>query len=456
MMPYINKTLGVVNLGKIEYTNSIINYFLIFSGLGIPMYGIREISKAKGNAERKTKIVLELLSILLITTLVSYIVLLIIYYLIPGLHNYRDLIIILSSTIFLTNIGAEWYFQGMEDQKFITIRFLIIRLITLALLFFLVKTKNDYLWYAFILVLNVGGSNVFNIFYLLRQLKFKGIKFVDLDLKKHYKPILTIFVATISVNIYLQLDLILLGSLAGDKYVGLYSASNKLVRFIIIFVTIIGSVLLPRLSLLFVEDKKQYYDYLGIAFRLILLIAIPASVYLFFFAREIIVYMAGPEFMDGITTVKILSPLCIVVGLAYFFGYLVFYVQDKEKIYTRSVVFSAIVSVILNVFLIRIFYQNGVAFVAVFVEVLAIIFMLLNAKGYLDNVKLLDSNFYKIIVSNIIVAIFLLLFLHLFVRDLPHVFAVLGSSIILYLLALYFLNEATTRGLLNSIISKIK
>ena len=260
MMPYINKTLGVVNLGKVEYSNSIINYFMIFSALGIPLYGIREISKVKDDLYKRTKTVVELLIILLITSILSYVFLCILYSFVPNLHNYKELLLLLSCSIFLTNIGAEWYFQGMEDQKFITIRFLIIRLITLFLLFLLVKTQADYLWYAFILVLNVCGSNLFNLFYLLKDIKLKKINRSDINLKKHIKPVLTIFIATISINIYLQLDLILLGSLVGDKYVGLYSAANKLVRFIIVFVTVIGSVLLPRLSILFVEDKNQYFN----------------------------------------------------------------------------------------------------------------------------------------------------------------------------------------------------
>lgn len=455
MMPYINKTLGVVNLGKIEYSNSIINYFLIFSGLGIPMYGIREISKVKKDILLKTKVVLELLAILFLTSILSYVILMGLLFVVPSLQNYHEIIIILSSTIFLTNIGAEWYFQGMEDQKFITIRFLVVRLITLGLLFALVKRKDDYLWYVLIIVLNVCGSNLFNIFYLVKQLNFNNISWADLDIKRHFKPILTIFIATISVNIYLQLDLILLGSFAGDKFVGLYAASNKLVRFVIIFVTVIGSVLLPRLSLLYVEDKEGYYNYLGVAFKLILLVSIPASILLFFFANEIIIYLAGDEFIDGILTVKILSPLCIVVGLAYYFGYLVFYVQNKEKIYSKAVVFSAISSVILNFFLIKIFYQNGAAFVAVFVEVCAIVFMIVNSKESLNKVKFFDTDFYKILVVNFIMALFLFIMLNFFIRDLWFISFVLGISVLLYINGLYFLKESTTRSFVDGLISKL-
>lgn len=455
MMPYINKTLGVVNLGKVEYSNSIINYFLIFSALGIPIYGVREISKVKDHLYKRTKTVVELLIILFITSILSYIFLFALYYFTPNLHNYKELLLVLSCSIFLTNIGAEWYFQGMEDQKFITIRFLIIRLITLILLFILVKSNVDYLWYAFILVLNVCGSNLFNLFYLLKDIQLKSIKRSDINLKRHIKPVLTIFIASISINIYLQLDLILLGSLVGDKYVGLYSASNKLVRFVIVFVTIIGAVLLPRLSSLYVENKQEYFKYLKKAFDLILLLAIPASIYINFFAEEIIYYMAGKEFMEGVLTVKILSPLCVVVGLAYFYGYLVLYVQNQEKIYTTAVVISAIISVIINFFLIKIYYQNGAAFVAVFVEIIAIFYMLTKSKKYLSEINLLDKDLFKILFSNILLALILFFGLNLIERTILNLILLITISGLSYICILYYFNENTLRGLIDNFKTKI-
>lgn len=455
MMPYINKTLGVVNLGKVEYSNSIINYFLIFSALGIPIYGVREISKVKDDLYKRTKIVLELLIILFITSLISYILLFGLYLSVPKLHSYKELLLLLSCTIFLTNIGAEWYFQGMEDQKFITIRFLIIRVITLILLFILVKSKADHLWYAFILVLNVCGSNFFNFFYIFKSIEFKQIKFKDLNFKKHLKPVMTIFIATISINIYLQLDLILLGSLVGDKYVGLYAASNKLVRFVIVFVTIIGAVLLPRLSILFVENKEQYFNYLGKAFKLILIVAIPSSIYIYIFSYEIIYYMAGPDFIEGVLTVKILSPLCVVVGMAYFFGYLVFYVQNQEKIYTTAVIISAFLSIVINFFAITTYYQNGAAFVAVLAEIIAILYMLFRSKKFLSNMQLLDKDFLKIIATNIILTLLIIIGLGVIERSIVNLIVLIIASGLMYVIMLYFFKEKTSRYLINDFKAKI-
>lgn len=401
-MPYINKTLGAENIGKVEYVNTIINYFLLFSGLGIPIYGIREIAKIRDDVQLRNKVVVELLLILSITTLLSYLFLFGVLFQFDFFNNYRDLLLIMSSMIVLTNIGAEWYFQGVEDQLFITIRFLIVRIIALFLLFYLVNTDSDYLFYAFVLVLTLGGSNIFNLFYLFKIIDIKSIRIEDLDLKRHFKPIFAVFVAAISVNIYLQLDFFLIGSIAGPKYVGYYSVANKLIRFAIVFITVIGAVLLPRLTYLFQNNKEEYYQYLKKSFNYILLISMPFSIFFYVFSENIIELFAGKDFEPSILTMQILSPLCIIVGIAYFFGYLVLYPQNKEIIYTKAVLFSAMFSLLVNYFIISKYFQNGAAVVAVISELLAILTMCFLAKKELKNLNLADFNTLKIIFASII------------------------------------------------------
>ena len=41
--PYVSKILGVVNLGKYNFSSSVINYFILFAGLGISTYAISEL-----------------------------------------------------------------------------------------------------------------------------------------------------------------------------------------------------------------------------------------------------------------------------------------------------------------------------------------------------------------------------------------------------------------------------
>lgn len=45
--PYITRILGVQNLGKVDYVNSVIMYFILFTGLGIPKLWNKRNSKSE-------------------------------------------------------------------------------------------------------------------------------------------------------------------------------------------------------------------------------------------------------------------------------------------------------------------------------------------------------------------------------------------------------------------------
>ena len=174
--PYITRVLGPENLGKVEYVNSIITYFMLFTILGVPNYGIREVAKYRDNQKELSKVVIELLIILFITTIIGYLILFYFIYIYKSFFEIKDILLIMSINILCNNIGVEWFYQGIEDQSYITKRFIIVRVLTLIAMFFFIKSKENYLFYAFILVMMQSGSNILNFINLRKYISFKGIK----------------------------------------------------------------------------------------------------------------------------------------------------------------------------------------------------------------------------------------------------------------------------------------
>lgn len=455
-MPYLNRVLEAENVGKVEYAYTIINYFVLFSSIGIPMYGIREVSKARNDSKKLYTLVSELMVILSVTTIASYILIFGIIIHLDFLSSYKNLLYIMSFLVILNNIGADWYFQGIENQKFITIRNVVVRSLIFGLLFILVKKKSDYEVYALLFVLMLFGANVINFIVILKRIISNKIKFQDLNLKKHLKPVFAIFVATISVNIYLQLDNFLIGSISGDRYVAYYGIANKLIRFVITFITIIGSVMLPRLSYLYHNDKVQYAALLKKGFHIMMLLAIPSTVYFLIFSKEIILFMGGKEFIVADLTMKILSPLCIIVSFAYFFGFLILYPQGKEKIYTFATIVSALLSVLLNYFAIKNFQQNGAAAVAILVESVAICIMFYYIRKENDFSEFFDKNFFNVVFVNGIVMVVVLAGKYLLENDSYFEWIAMSLLFVLtYATILVLIKEKNTLEILDQVKLKL-
>ena len=402
--PYIARILGPKSLGKVEYVNSLITYFMLFTALGIPSYGIREVAKYRDNSKELRKLVLELLIILCITTTIGYTVLFIFIHNYRSLFEIKDIILVMSINIMCNNIGIEWFYQGIENQLYITKRFILIRILTLIAMFIFIKSKEDYLIYAFILVMMQSGSNILNFINLRKYISFKDIKFSSVELKRHLKPILVIFMATVATTIYLQLDSLMIGN-ASKEAVGIYIVPNKLIRMILV-VTALGTVLLPRITnCLKNKDYDNYNSYMNISLNYIFFIAIPLAVSTFLLSDDIINIMAGSQFIASTLTLKILSPILFTIGVAYFLGFQLLYPLGLERYYTYSVIVAALVNFVFNYLMIPKYLQNGAAIGTVVAETVGPLIMLFFAREHIKKISFFSRKRLKYFIATFMMSL---------------------------------------------------
>src|SRR5699024_10268303 len=160
--PYVSRILSPEGIGKVSFATSLINYFSMFAQLGIPTYGIRICAQVRDNREKLSRVVQELLSINIITSLISYIGLFIAVFTVPKLQNDKSLYFIMSVTIILSSIGMEWLYKALEEYTYITVRSVVFKFIALLAMFLLIHKQTDYILYGGISILAASASNVLN------------------------------------------------------------------------------------------------------------------------------------------------------------------------------------------------------------------------------------------------------------------------------------------------------
>ena len=131
--PYATRVLQPEGIGKVQFSAGIISYFVMFAGLGIGTYGIRETAKKRDNRQELIKVTKELFVLNLIPTTIAYLLFGLALFVIPKFSSYRNLLIIYSSIILFTTIGIEWLYSGLEQYAYITIRQFIFQLFSLIL-----------------------------------------------------------------------------------------------------------------------------------------------------------------------------------------------------------------------------------------------------------------------------------------------------------------------------------
>lgn len=358
--PYVSRVLAADGYGKIQMATAFVAYFILLSQLGIPTYGIRACAIVRDDRVKLSRTVHELMGIQLLMTVISYGIFFVLLQSIPRLRDEKVLYLITSASIFLGMLGMEWLFQALEQYTYITLRSLAFKVISVIAMFLLVHEKEDYLIYAGISVAASAGSNVMNLTQLRKYVSLKSVG--GYDIKRHVKPVLVFFAMVCAATVYTNLDSVMLGFMATDADVGYYSAAVKIKNILVNIVAALGTVLLPRVSYYFEQDKMdEFWAVIQKALSFVVLVALPLSVYFMVFARNGIYFLSGSGYENAVPGMIIIMPTVLLIGLTNIMGIQLLVPTGREKVVMYSTVVGAVVDVIANAILIPSMKAAGAA-----------------------------------------------------------------------------------------------
>lgn len=382
--PYVCRVIEADGIGQINFFQSIISYISLFTCLGIPMYAIREIARDRSDVVQMNRTAMEILLLHSMLTLVGYAIVAILCLTVPQIQVNIPLFLILSLTIFFTAIGCEWFYQGIEDFKYITIRGLIIKTVSVVLLFIFVKSKTDLLYYGCYTVFGVLGGNIFNFFRLRKYIHRENIIFSELHIKRHIKPVLKVFSFSVVTSIYLQLNTVLLGFLKNALAVGYFAAATKVMQMLLTMSACLGSVMMPRASHLIAENKEAEFNRLiQKSYDFTLAIALPMTIGLIFCAPSLITALCGVKFEHSILPSQIIAPIILMVAISNVFGIQVLFPKGKINIVTLCCGIGAVADLILNLCLIPFFSYIGTSIAYLGAEVATTVSMYFIGRKYI-------------------------------------------------------------------------
>ncbi|WCT13163.1 flippase [Mucilaginibacter jinjuensis] len=359
--PYVTRILAPEGIGHVNFANSFIQYFVILTSLGIPLYGIREVAKVKDSIRLRSKILFELLLIKIICTFFGILLYLILIYSIGKFHASLQYYLFGIATIIIGVFDLNYFFYALEDFKYITTRTVFFQIVSVIITFVLIKTKEDTLIYFCIPIVISLLNTLINTKYILRFISFKAL-YLKLNMRAHVKPLLLLFSVGIFTSIYNLLDVTILGFISGDASIGYYTVASKINKIPLSLIMVLVPVMLPRIA---VEFKNENHDEINRlitkTLQFVILLGVPIMVGLYLLAPEIIALFSGKAFASSITTLRIMCPVILIIGMTTNFStqLLIPMGQDKELLY--AVIVGTIVSLVLNFILIPIFEQNGAA-----------------------------------------------------------------------------------------------
>ncbi|HDR7377660.1 MULTISPECIES: oligosaccharide flippase family protein [Bacillus cereus group] len=451
-MPYLSRVLGSEGIGINAFSLSIVQVFILFSILGIPLYGNRLVASVKSKGIEKLS--REFWGIFIIQVLSSVAFSLIyVLFVFFSIENNQMIFYIQGLMLFASMIDISWLFFGLEELKKVLVRNMIVRFSSLLCIFIFVNDKNDLAIYVLISVL----SNVFGQVLMWTQ-AFKYVKRSEISkvcISKHLKPVMLLFLPQVIIQLYVIVDKILLGVIANETEVAFYDQALRIVKVTLSIITSASTVMLPRIAAEFSQNNMNKIKlYSNIVVKFVLFMTIPMAVGLAGIAQTFTLWFFGPGYEKVGTLIIILSPIIILIGLSNVFGMQILIPINQQNKVTMAVSMGAIISIIANVILIKYIASIGTAIATVLAEFIVTFILLFRVRDIINPIKYAKGFITYSIASAIMGITIYLLGIYLEISIVFITIVQVGIGFLVYFIILYIVKDEFLFNVINKLFKR--
>lgn len=400
-VPYVARVLGADGVGIHSYTYSISYYFMLIAMLGLNNYGNRSIAKVRDNKDELSKtfwsiyLLQFIVSTLMVITYLIYIILFNI--------RYKQIAVIQIFYVISSIFDINWFFFGLEKFKITIIRNTIIKIISLVSIFLFVRNSDDLWVYTLILSGSTFLSQIILWPYMKKYVNFTKIKIIDI--LKHLKPCLILFIPVIAVSIYKIMDKIMLGNMASIVEVGYYENAVKIIDVPKCIITSLGTVMLPRMSNMIAKGEEEKIKmYIGKSLQVIMFLALPITMGLIAISDDFILIFLGNNFTKTGTLIKYLAISLIFLSWANVIRTQYLIPKERDKDYIISVILGAIVNLVMNIILIPRYASIGACYGTICAELIVMLYQTYKVKNEL-NISVYIKNIMIFVINSLIMFI---------------------------------------------------
>jgi O-antigen/teichoic acid export membrane protein len=384
-VPYISRVLGAHDVGINEYTNSWVTFFYLIGQMGITLYGNREVAYHREDLYERSRTFFGVESLQLLTVTVSFIAYLVAVFLFST--TFKQYFLLQAIWIIATGVDISWYFMGLEEFRITVVRNTLVKVASLILIFTIVKTSTDLGKYILILGLSQLVGNLTLWPYLRGNIIWVNIR--KWHPFKHLYPALLLFIPTITTQVYLVLNRLMLGRMSTQADLGNFGQADKIVKFVLAVVTATGTVMLPHVANKFAKgDIKGVRKSLYSSFNFVSAVSIPMMFGLMSIAKKFGPWFLGNQFVLSGSVMFLEAPIIVFIAWSNVTGTQYLMPINRVKEYTTSVTIGAVSNVIFNFLLIAKWGANGAAIATVGSEFLVTASQIVMIRGTISRRKL--------------------------------------------------------------------
>ena len=445
LSPFLARNLGADNLGIYSYVYSTCAVISTISLIGTYNYGARQIAYVRDNPTEQRNVYWEIFWLRFIFGLAG----IIIYFTVGYQSEYRLYFMLFSGWLIAGVFDPSWMFVGIENMKPTVMKNPAVKSITVVLIFITISSRDDLWKYSFIMGATMLISTVVLIFQVA---PYVGPPLFRLNnFKKHFLGSLNLFLPQVATLFYLQVDKIMIKLLYRDiNQVSFYDQSEKIVTIPLTFITVLSTVMMPRIANEFAnKNYDRIKDLILSVGNFSLLLSCPMMVGIFCIADNFIPWYLGIEFVPTALAIKIICPIIISNSMVGLSGNQYFTATNQINILMKAYVSAAIANVAVNAMLIPSYGFIGAAVATVISSYISVGIQYYHLNKQI-NVLVFIKDLVKYMILSLIMLVFIFL-MNIFIPDgviETFIDILLGGFV--YLVLLFVVKDSMLLNLLGS------
>lgn len=333
--PYLIRVLGLEIYGKIVVAQVIVTYIGIFIDFGFRVSATKNISLYRDDKVKLSTIVSSVLQIKIVLWTLSLLILLGVLFFLPITTNDKLLYLFSFAICFNELLFPQWYFQGVERMKYITLINLITRSFFVILTFLFIRSKSDYLYVPALNGIGVFLGGVIGLYVVFRKDKVTFIWQEATVLKYYIKDTFPILLSNVIIAVKDKFNIIFLATGMGLKEVAVYDLATKIMKLVMQPIDIVNTTIYPKVS------REKNMNYMLKVTKLTFITVVVGVLVLQPFLPYII-QLIDKDLHNAIlpTRILLLAPIVMVWSLA--FGRNCLLANGEYKIFTTGMLLTTL------------------------------------------------------------------------------------------------------------------
>lgn len=333
LLPFLVRTLGVELFGLLALATSTVFVFRGVVAYGFDMTGTHQIAIHREDKEKVEEIFSSIIIAKLILMAGTSVLFAAVVYSFEMFYVHWEVYTITYLLVVGDVLFPQWFFQGMENMKFITNLRIAYKTLYILMVFAFVYSSEDYLWVPFLEAVSALAAGLVSLWFIYRNFGV-GFKLQPIaSVKNQFVESWHVFISNMAVIFYSSANIIFLGVFLNEAAVGYFSIAKRLIDAIRGIFGPLNTAIFPFLSKQYLEDRAKYYS---LAFKYFLFNSLGLLVFalaVFLFSGSLIELVSGQSMEASKTVLQILA-LGLVFSMGTFFSSMLI-IKKKSRVLSK-------------------------------------------------------------------------------------------------------------------------